>query len=248
MKIHNNLTKRELQDIVGTYALWIEYWNHYLQPVPTWYAGQEVARMRKIKKHQIEARGRVRFVQWEIGEQITESQLEQMLNDSQLWYAYVEHHSYFIPQSYSRLNYSEKKALIINHQHMLREGKGEPVFKTEEDFAAACGDRDGVPATKHKQVQAGKFAMIFVAGGPKIPEAIHYTEESLNREAERLARETKQKVFILRPVEIKEVELAPVKSTLLTAFPVDPLPSSDPNKKFDLSPDGPSVSGEDLSK
>jgi hypothetical protein len=68
-------------------------------------------------------------------------------------------------------------------------------------------------------IKRGVFAMLYVEGAG-VPTTPHFNEEILSNEADRLARETKKKVFILRPVEVREVELAPIKSVMLTAFPV----------------------------
>jgi hypothetical protein len=73
-------------------------------------------------------------------------------------------------------------------------------------------ERQQQDALREKLRNEGKFWMIFVMGGSS-PNKVHYTEESANEEATRLARETKKVVYILKPSAILEVEPAPVKNT-----------------------------------
>lgn len=213
MEFSNNMRLSDLDTISHDIQLWGHYWAFYNEPFEPWHPGQSVARMRKLKKHQIELRGAERFVKWYMSDPLLPQQIELMLGNSKLWYAYVEKHSYFKPQSFAKLDYNEKKALILNHQQMLKRGinfQGEDTMhKTEQEIA----ELNGYQATG-ELIKKGEFAMIYVEGA-STPTKMHFSEESVNTEADRLARDTKKRVFILRPVEVREVELAPVKSTSL---------------------------------
>jgi hypothetical protein len=58
------------------------------------------------------------------------------------------------------------------------------------------------------------FYMLYVEGGNS-PTATHVSMIKAYAEAERLARKTLKRVYILKGIEIVEVDAAPIKRTML---------------------------------
>ena len=216
--------KDTLRDIAASENRWATYWRlaNVEPPTPFSYGGGIARRLSflmqyqefQVMFHSTLNKERKEFKKSVLASDfLTPRQVQDMLHSSNLWYAYVEKHSYFKPQSFQKLSDREKQTLIDNHQKMLQESyEGEiPMHKTEAERAAA----EAANSNEHQELIAkGEFAMVFVEGGAT-PNKMHFSEESLNREADRLARDSKKKVFILRPVECREVELAPVKATVI---------------------------------
>ena len=224
--------KDTLRDIAASENRWATYWRlaNVEPPTPFSHGGGIARRLIFLVQHQefqvmfhsTLNKERKEFKKSVLASDfLTPKEIQDMLRNSNMWYAYVEKHSYFKPQSFAKLSDKEKRALIVNHQKMLQESyEGEiPMFNTDNEKRNASIEFNGTAGQNKALIDAGEFAMIFVEGG-QTPQALHFSEETLNKEVDRLARETKKRVFILRPVEVREVELAPVKSVMLTAFPV----------------------------